>query len=247
MEHSRSLEMKVGLAVGVGLFLFIVTLFLLGGDSLFRSTYILKVRFDSVQGLGPGSVVQVLGIPVGNVVGIEVVPGEETNNIVVNLKIATNFQKQITEGSQAGVRTQGALGDKFIYITPGPTSARPLKDGDLLASESGGGLLEKLAESGDKLEKAFKVIDEIHLLMRNINGDNRSNNLMQNLTAASSSLKVSTTHLASILQKIDNGQGTLGLLINDRSVFDGLKRFVGNPQDKFMKNVIRETIQTDKK
>jgi phospholipid/cholesterol/gamma-HCH transport system substrate-binding protein len=239
--------MKVGLAVGVGLFLFIVTLFLLGGDSLFRSTYILKVRFDSVQGLGPGSVVQVLGIPVGNVIGIEVVPSEETNNIVVNLKIDKNFQKQITEGSQAGVRTQGALGDKFIYITPGPTTNRPLKDGELLAGEVGGGLLEKLAESGDKLEKAFKVIDEIHLLMRNINGDNRSNALMQNLTSASSNLKVSTTHLASILQKIDNGQGTLGLLINDRSVFDGLKRFVGNPQEKFMKNVIRETIQTDKK
>ncbi len=94
MEHSRSLEMKVGLAVGIGLFLFIVTLFLLGGDSLFRSTYFLKVRFDSVQGLGPGSVVQVLGIPVGNVVGIEVVPSEEANNIVVNGQNLLRFMRQ---------------------------------------------------------------------------------------------------------------------------------------------------------
>jgi phospholipid/cholesterol/gamma-HCH transport system substrate-binding protein len=247
MEHSRTLELKVGLAVGVGIFLFLVTMFMLGGESLFRSNYHLKVRFDSVQGLGQGSVVQVLGIPVGNVTSIDVVPGTETNNIAVTLKIARSFQKQITEGSIAGLRTQGALGDKFIYITPGPISGRPLNDGEELQAEASGGFLDTLAQSGDKLEKVFKIIDEIEVLMKNINTGGRSNTLMQNLAGASVNLKSGTGHLANILEKIDNGSGTLGLLINDRSIFDGLKRYVGNPQEKFIKNVIRETIQTEKK
>lgn len=247
MEHSKTLEIKVGLAVGVSLFLFIVTMFMLGGDSLFRSNYTLRVRFDSVQGLGPGSVVQILGIPVGNVTGVQVIPGEENNNIEVDLKIDKKFQKQITEGSIAGVRTQGALGDKFIYITPGPPSARPLKDEEQLLAEARGGFLETLAESGDKLEKAFKIADEIYLLMKNINDGHRSETVMKNLAVGSEGFKKSSQHLASILEKIDNGNGTLGALINDRSVFDGLKRFVGSPQEKFMKNVIRETIQTEKK
>lgn len=247
MEHSRSLELKVGLAVGVGLFLFIISMFMLGGDNIFKSTYQLKVRFDSVQGLGPGSVVQLLGIPVGNVMRIDVVPSEETNNIEVILKLNKDFQRQITEGSAAGVRTQGALGDKFIYITPGPPSAKPLKDSDQLLPEARGGFLETLVESGDKLEKVFKIIDEVHILMKNINASGRSDKMMANLSLASDGFKRSSTHLANILEKVDRGDGTLGALLNDRSVFDGLKRFVGNPQEKFMKNVIRETIQTEKK
>jgi len=246
MEHTRTLELKVGLAVGVGLFIFIISLFMLGGDSIFRSNYRLKVKFDSVQGLGPGSVVQVLGIPVGNVVHIEVIPSEEANNILVTLKINRNFHRQITEGSVAGVRTQGALGDKFIYVTPGPPTNRPLEEGEFLQAETKGNFLETLVEGGDKLEKLFKVIDEIYVLMRNVN-DNGRNTLAKNLTESSVELKRSSGHLANILEKIDNGDGTLGLLVNDRSVFDGIKRLVGNPQEKFMKNVIRETIQTDKK
>ncbi len=247
MENSKTLELKVGLAVGGGLFLFIISMFMLGGDNIFKSTYRLKARFDSIPGLGAGSVVQVLGIPVGNVVEVNVVSTDDKNNIEVVLKIQRDYQRQITVGSTAGLRTQGALGDKFIYITPGLSGGEPLKDGEGILAETRGGFLETLAESGDKIEKVFKVIDEVHALMRSINGNGRSETLMQNLSTASDGYRKSSMHLASVLEKIDNGSGTLGALVNDRSVFEAVKRFVGSPQDKFMKNVIRETIQTDKK
>jgi len=39
-----------------------------------------------------------------------------------------------------------------------------------------------------------------------------------------------STHLASILAKIDSGQGTLGLLVSDPTLYDDLKRLVGGAQ-----------------
>jgi len=247
MEQSKSTELKVGVAVGLGLLLFIATVMGLGGDSIFKSTYTLRVRFDQVQGLGPGSVVQVLGIPVGNVKEISVVTSEKTNNLEVILKIDKAFQKQITEGSIAGVRTQGALGDKFVYIQPGPPSGSSLKNGDLLEAELKGGLLDTLAESGDKIERVFQILEEVYTLMNRINGNGRSERIMRDLTMAADNFNKSSQHLAKVMEKVDGGTGTLGALINDRSVYDGIKRFMGGSQDKFMKSVIRETIQSEPK
>jgi len=199
-------------------------------------------------------VVNILGIKVGNVSEIELSQEAGINVIVVTMTIDQAYQKQITEGSIAGVRTQGALGDKFIYIMPGSASNPPIANDGYLKAEGKGGFLDTLAEGGDKIEKVFKIIDEIHILLQNINGEGRSQILMTNLTASSEGLRrltvetQKTTHtLTSILEKIDNGTGSLGALINDRSVYEGIKRFVGGgSQDKYIKNVIRETIQTKK-
>jgi len=261
IDKARIVELKVGIMVSVGLLLFVITVIMLGGNSIFKSTYFLKVNLANVQGLAPGSVVQLLGISVGNVDDIRLANTNDQNVLEVVMKIDRSFQKQITAGSIAGVRTQGALGDKFIYITPGNPNGEPLKDNSFVVAETKGGLIDTLMESGDGVQKIFKVVDEIYLLFKNINSGGKSAIVMENLASASGQLNKmmrdlhgknpdddnvakSMQHLASILEKVDNGSGTLGAMINDRSIFEGLKRFVGGPQDKFMKSVIRETIHS---
>lgn len=261
IDKARIVELKVGIMVSVGLLLFVITVIMLGGNSIFKTTYFLKVNLSNVQGLVPGSVVQLLGIPIGNVDDIQLSTAEGKDSLAVTMKIDRSFQKQITEGSVAGVRTQGALGDKFIYITPGGPKSPPLKDNSYMIAETKGGLIDTLMESGEGVQKIFKVVDEIYLLFKNINADGKSAVMMENLASASvnlnkmlrdlhgknpddDSIQKSVHHLSSILEKIDNGSGTLGAMVNDRTVFEGLKRFVGGPQDKFMKSVIRETIQS---
>ncbi|MGE3972969.1 MAG: MlaD family protein [Bdellovibrionales bacterium] len=246
MEPARKLQFKVGLLVSGALLLFVVSVLMLGGDGLFITKYNLKVKLEQVQGLGTGSVVNILGIKVGNVTDIAIIQEQGVNLVELTMEIDQRYQKQITEGSMADVRTQGALGDKYIYIIPGSATNPPLPHNGYLKSEGKGGILETLAESGDKLQKAFKIIDEMHVLMQNINGEGRSRVLMANLTASSESFKVLTKNLTSVVEKIDNGTGSLGALINDRSIYEGLKRFVGGSQDKNIKNVIRETIQSKK-
>src|SRR5688572_14343836 len=109
MNAKKSIEVKVGIMVGVGLALFMVTTLLLGGGKkVFTSTYTLKVQYDSVTGVVPGSVVQVLGLAVGNVSDVRFVSG--STKLEVLLEIEKAFQNRITKGSMAETKTQGALG-----------------------------------------------------------------------------------------------------------------------------------------
>ena len=64
----------------------------------------------------------------------------------------------ITENSRASVRTQGALGDKFVYIEPGDLSAKALKDGDFLTSDASGDILDMIAEKGQELKDRLLVV-----------------------------------------------------------------------------------------
>ena len=263
MEQSRGTELKVGALVAAGIFFFILTVLTLGSDTpFFKKTYVLKVQFDNVQGLSPGSVVQVLGIPVGNVKQIDLIPKDGAIKLEASLIIDQSFQSKISEGSVAGVRTQGALGDKYIYITPGTPGAPSIPDGGYITAEIRGDIFDTLAASGDKVDKIFQTIDEAHRLLANLNGEGQSAKLMDNLVGAADEIKKamrdirggdanegklrdSLTHLNSVLAKIDSGQGTLGALINDRSVFESIKRMLGGSgKEKYIKSLVRETIQS---
>jgi phospholipid/cholesterol/gamma-HCH transport system substrate-binding protein len=264
MEPSKNMEIKVGGLVAAGLVLFIITVIMLGSDTNFlKPTYTLRVQFDTVQGLGQGSVVQLLGIPIGNVKQIKLGTTKEgKNKLVVFMQIDRAYQNRITEGSIAGVRTQGALGDKYIYIMAGPHDGKPIHANGYIPAEQRGDIFDTISNSADKVDKAFLVIEEAHKLLANLNSEGRSMKVMENLVDATSELKKtlkdlrggenhddklrsSLTHLASVLEKIDNGQGTLGALINDRSVFENIKRMLGgSDKEKFIKSLVRETIQS---
>ncbi len=267
MGNKKSIEIKVGLMVGVGLALFMITTLLLGGGKkVFTSTYQLKVLYDSVAGVTPGSVVQVSGIPVGNVVALNFVSG--SSQIEVVMEIEKSFQYRITQDSVAGARTQGALGDKYIYITPGSESNPPMKDGETLTTEKGGDIFATLAEKGDDIQNVFNVFKEFKTLLANLNADGKSAQLvpslvkttdeMQHMLSAmrsaiqgssdgSGGLKGSISHLDSVLKKIDKGSGTLGALINDPEIHDRLKTALGgSSHSTFLKNQVRETIRVEK-
>lgn len=131
METSLRNEIKVGIFATVGLILFCVSIIMLGGArSLFTRSYELKIHIPQAQGLGKGSVVTLVGLQIGNIDRITFAEGSSDVEVVV--RIDKGVQNRITEGSKATVKTQGALGDKFIYIEPGPMGNPPLQDQALL-------------------------------------------------------------------------------------------------------------------
>jgi len=236
-----------------------------GGSTLFRSQYNLKLKLDSAEGLGPGSVVQLLGVPIGNVETVEIQPAD--GSLILIMKIDSKFQNLITEGSTAVSKTQGALGDKFIFIEPSDVNAAPLSDGGVLIAKQGSDLMSTISSGGEKFEKIFTVIEELEKFSKALNHDGRSDKIFHNLAESSHQLKnlltstnvllgaikdqknaeKSLRHLANVLEKIDNGDGTLGALVNDPSVHDSLKNFMGgSKRNKFVKDLVRESIKTGK-
>lgn len=265
-NHPLSLQYKVGLFIGAGLLVLMVSILLLGGDKAFFTRYVrLQAHFTEVQGLFPGSVVSLAGMPVGNVESIDFLPDQNTLNVV--LKINQKFQRKLVEGTTAEIRTQGALGDKFIYLKPGAPTGQPLEDGALIKGIETD-FMKMLTDREDGAARVIDLIKELHVLVASLNSNGRAAEMAQNLSEASKKLNTTLStldallvevrdqipenkklrnalvRLSNIMEKIDEGKGTLGQLINDPSVHQNLKAFLGDsPRNRYMKSVIRETLQ----
>lgn len=267
MFENRSEEYRVGIFVTLGVLLFAATVLFLGGNRhMFRSKYHLKIQFETVEGLAKGGVVQLAGMPVGNVESIGIAPGGDGMEVIV--LIDQSVQPRITEGSKASMRTQGALGDKFVFIAPGPKENKPLSEGSVMEIEKGADLLSALSRKGSDVERIFTILQQVELFVTQLNAGGRTEKIMSNLADATEelkkatgqanlllkdirgdkdtdgSLKKSLSHLTSVLEKIDKGTGTLGGLVNDSSIHDKLKEILGTTKkSQNMKSLIRDTIQ----
>ncbi|HMN67394.1 MAG TPA: MlaD family protein [Bdellovibrionales bacterium] len=258
-KTSLGKDIKVGIFTFIGVVVFCVSVILLGGGTwLFTSSYTLKVRLPQVSGLNSGSVVSLTGVPIGNVTALTFIEGG--TDVEVTMKLDQSFQNRITEGSMASVKTQGALGDKYIYITPGAAGGAPLKDGGMVATDSTPDFLDLIAQKGSEMGEIVSVIKEVRVLFENINRDQKSAQLMSNMVSASGefakfmgeareTFKIMRNDallpMASVMKKLDNGHGTLGALINDPSLYTRINAFFGEqPRNSFLKPLMRDSIQT---
>lgn len=269
MESNFGQQVKVGMFVLAGLAGVMISILALGGEKSFFTSYAnINSKMEQVQGLNKGSVVSLAGVTVGNVDKIEFAPGE--NALILRMRIEKKHLDRIPVSSTIEVRTQGALGDKFVYINPGDLKGEKLVDGGTLQPAESTDLMNVLSQRGGEAANVFDIITEMKNLLVSINKDGRMEKLMGNMAEASAQLKgmsVETrklitdlngdnpakirkalTQLDSILAKVDRGEGTLGALINDSSLHDQLKSLVGaNPRKKYMESVIRTSIQKSEK
>lgn len=262
MESSFNKQVKVGIFILIGLIAILGSVFMLGADKAFFKTYVkLHAHFDQVQGLAEGSVVSFSGINIGNVAEINIVP--EQNLIDVVLSVDKKFMPRVTEGSLVEIRTQGALGDKFVFVIPGDPKAKPLQDGSLIEVAKATDLFGILSSRGSEAEKVFDIINEMYRFSKTLNANDRTDKILANLTSATqkidrtaaaaqkiaesfsdNKMKSSIEHLDSVLGKLDRGQGTLGALINDSSVHDQLKSMLGGSARKnTIKSLMRTSIE----
>jgi phospholipid/cholesterol/gamma-HCH transport system substrate-binding protein len=265
MEAHLGQQVKVGLFVVCGLIAAMISILVLGGDRAFFTSYsLIESKMTQVQGLAKGSIVSLAGVTVGNVDRIKFAEGE--NALIIVMKINTTHLERIPVTSTIEVRTQGALGDKFVYINPGDLKDEKLKEGGTLAPAESTDLMNVLSQRGGEAANVFDIINEMKKLLVAINRDGRMEKLMGNMAEASVQLKEMSaetrklvselrgenpkkitqvlTQLDSILAKVDRGEGTLGALINDSSLHDQLKTLVGtNPRKKYLESIMRTSIK----
>ncbi|NQZ02787.1 MAG: MCE family protein [Bdellovibrionales bacterium] len=268
MESKTVSNIKAGVFVVIGTIALMISIMLLGGDKyVFESRYSLYVELEQVQGLARGSVVSLAGYPIGNVDRLEFSPGADKVRAYLDLNL--EFQNRITENARATVKTQGALGDKYIFVEPGEyATGKPLQDGGELLANDEGDFLDMIAEKGKDIGNVIEVVNETYALLKAINHEGRSAELMQNMVEASREMKTlfaesrlmvkeirsqtskdakltqALTHLSNVLQKVDRGEGTLGALVNDPTLHEKLVTVLGaKPRNKFLKPLIRDTIK----
>lgn len=123
-----SKETAVGLFVLVGLICVAYLSVKLGNVQLFAdSHYELTAEFSDISGLKVNSPVQVYGVDVGYVKGIEL----DQKNGMARVILKVENQVKLTDAAIASVKTSGLIGDKYIKITPGGVGD-PLEPGDAI-------------------------------------------------------------------------------------------------------------------
>lgn len=240
-----SKELKVGLFFIVGMVILGVLMFYSGSfDDWLQKRYTLLARFDRVDGLQNDDPVTLAGVKIGKVKGMHV----RENQVEVSLLI--DGDAVIRKDAIARIETQSLLGGKYIGITLGSPDEPALHNGDNVQTREAAdvaAIMQNVADLAQDIRVAVnnfnanqeKLASQIHDIL----GENRENirqtfasldrivtgnedairETIENLREAGPHLKEAMESIDVIAKKMENGEGTIGKLMQDDSLYYDMK------------------------
>ena len=213
----NTLETRLGIFFALALVVAVIVLQMVGGTDLFTKSYTAHATFDNVQELKKGDPVKMAGVDIGRVESIELVGGKA--------KVTMRIQRKhpVKTDSKAIIKFTGLMGQNFVAIEGGSAQAPNLEPGNPLPAGSQPDLsalmakLENVASGVEGLTKSFSS-DNLSSLLGPVNDFLRQNST--NLTAIFS-------NTANVTYQISHGQGTIGKLIYDDSLYNNALATVG--------------------
>src|SRR5580658_58219 len=186
---------RVGAFIIAALAILAAGIFIIGSRQyLLSPTYRLKAQFANVVGLDSGAEVRIGGVHTGTVREIDL-PSEPAGKITVLMDLQRSTHNIVKQDSIASIETEGLLGNQYVAISFGSGQAQNVKDNDTIGSEAP-------LVIADLMKKADGILDT-------------SQEALNNVT-------VVAANLSSISTKINQGQGTIGALVNDKKVYTQL-------------------------
>lgn len=247
MKGKKEQDAKVGVFVTIGLAFAMVAILVLGGtESAFTEKVHFRAKFQNANGLIEGAKVVLSGVPVGSVTSVDIEP--DTHLIAVTFTVAKQHRIHIREGSTVEVNTQGVLGDKYLGINPGD-GANELPENAEIPNLPSQDLAKILSKSDELLVNLSSAAHSLDQVLKSLNKGNRLDNIMANLNKFSSDLgdaqvKKVVKDLGQITEKINNGTGSLGALVNDPGLYDDARALVGGAnRNRIIRNLVRKTAK----
>jgi len=225
----------VGVFLSLGLVIFILGVFTLGGQqkSFDKSIHISAV-FDDVAGLKKGNDIWFSGVKVGTISGIKFVGISQVN---VLMKVDQNTQQYIHRNSGVRISSDGLIGNKIIVIDGGSPQAPVVQDGDILQAEkllSTDDMLKTLQQNNQNLlaiTTDFKLLSHkilqgkgtVGALLADSTMGVQLRNSMRNLEAATASAARLATQLNQFSNKMNTKGGFADKLLTDTTTFNRIK------------------------
>ncbi len=210
-------EQRIGAFFAVGIILLFIAIELTLGLGLLRRRYPLYATFRDVQGLDSGADVRLAGIKAGRVDGMQI----EQDHVRVTLLI--NGGLVVKKDSLARLDFRALSGERFVSLTLGTPTAKPAEPGDTLEGETP-------ASFSDVVDQLSGVAQNVNELVTSLNANSQRllTNLADLIEQNRSELDQIAENVASITGKLDRGTGTLGLLLNDSSLYDRASAALGD-------------------
>jgi|GEM_PF-3102325 len=242
-------NISIGVLVTASLALFIWMLLFLHpsvGDGKNR----LRVRFANIDKVAVGTRVNFAGKPVGQVLAIDLVPdaraAESDQIFAYELTLALDSKVAIFPNDEVSIKTSGLMGERMINIMPKKlrNQEKPLQHNDLIAAcaaasvddmvSSVAQISKKIENNMDKLvtmeEKFNKALDstsdaysQIATFFKRANEDKVLCQLEEVLAQTKTNMK----EFNQVMVRLESGQGTLGKLLNDDTLYTKTGKVIG--------------------
>jgi phospholipid/cholesterol/gamma-HCH transport system substrate-binding protein len=133
MKRKFNMELMVGVFMLIGMFSLAYISVKLGKlEVLGGRGYTVIADFDNDGGIKAGASVEIAGVPIGRVTGVNLDP--ESYQAVVAMRVNEGIKLQ--DDAIASIKTKGLIGEKFIQITPGASEKNVPDGGKIRDTES---------------------------------------------------------------------------------------------------------------
>jgi phospholipid/cholesterol/gamma-HCH transport system substrate-binding protein len=216
----NTLETRLGLFFALALIAAFIILEVIGGMDFFRTGYNLRARFKDVHELKTGDPVKMAGVQIGRVEKIALA----SNLVEVTMKI--NRDAAVKTDSTATVKYTGLMGQNYVSIDFGsPGSPKAAPNALLTTTEQ--------ADLNALMVKLDNVASGIENVTKTFTGD-RIDNLLGPITdfvkQNSPALTATIGNMRTLSDRMVNGQGTVGRLINEDTLYTSTLVTVSNLQ-----------------
>jgi len=225
----------VGVFLALGLVIFVVGVFTLGGQQKsFEKNITVSAVFDDVNGLKKGNDIWFSGVKVGTIGDIKFVGISQVN---VKMRIDQKVQEYIHLNSGVHVGSDGFIGNKIVVISGGSPEARPIRNGDVLQAEkevSTDDMLKTLQKNNQNLlaiTTDFKTLSSkilagkgtVGALLADSTMSTQLRNSMRNLQATTASAVHLAQQLDVFSKKLNTQGGLADKLLTDTVTFNRIK------------------------
>jgi phospholipid/cholesterol/gamma-HCH transport system substrate-binding protein len=217
----NSLETKLGIFVFLAILAAWAIVETLGGIDLFNKGYHVSAMFETAQDLKVGDSVKMAGVEIGRVEKIGLADSK------VNIVMKLHPDAIVKTDSKAIIKFTGLMGQNYVSISFGSDSAPKAVENTTLETEEQPDLnsimtkLDNAASGVQNLTKSFTP-DTINNLMGPLVDFVKQNS--QPLTATIANIKNVSSQIAA-------GQGTIGKLVYDETLYNSALGTVSNLQD----------------
>jgi phospholipid/cholesterol/gamma-HCH transport system substrate-binding protein len=236
----------IGLFLILGIGLFTVILFLIGNrHDIFGKHVEFYAEFSDISGLPSGAQVLVSGIEAGEVKGIEI-PASPASKFRLKLQVRSNARGMIRTDSLVSIKTEGIVGDKYVFIREGTSSAAEAPDGATLPSKEPFDLGSALEKGSALLDKSSVLLDNLQGSVTDLHGrldvaldsvtktvghvDGLITVVQPDIGKMASNARQITDTINAIVSDLNAGKGPAGLLLKDEATRKQLQATLSNAQ-----------------
>ncbi|MGQ9693841.1 MAG: MlaD family protein, partial [Thermodesulfobacteriota bacterium] len=199
-------ETKVGIFVVLGIIILTYFTVRVGRIAVREVGYRVYTHVESAAGLDKNSQVRIAGVEVGKVeeIILEGTKARVTMHLPINVKIPA--------GSKVFVKASGLLGEKYIEISPGP-GPEFIKAGEKIAEGAPAIDVDRVLAQLSAIGTDIKSVTQS--LSQALGGEEGERTVKELVSSAKKTLAA----FQDITQRIEEGEGTLGKLIKDDTLY----------------------------